>query len=74
MDFIAYAKANAQPMLTDSVSQCLNSAYVDLRKVGSGCGQITDYPRQSGGLIRLAETHAKMRLSASVELPDVEEA
>lgn len=44
MDFIAYAKANAQPMLTDSVSQCLNSAYVDLRKVGSGRGQITDSP------------------------------
>ena len=32
-DYIAYAKANFQPTLTDSASQRLISAYVDMRKV-----------------------------------------
>ena len=34
-DYIAYTKANFQPTLTDSASQRLISAYVDMRKV---CG------------------------------------
>ena len=32
-DYIAYAKANFQPTLTDAASQRLISAYVDMRKV-----------------------------------------
>ena len=45
-----------------------------MRKVGSGRGQITAYPRQLESLIRLSECHAKMRFSHTVELRDVEEA
>ena len=44
-----------------------------MRKVGSGKGQITAYPRQLESLIRLAEAHAKIRLSDKVEDHDVEE-
>jgi DNA replication licensing factor MCM4 len=47
--------------------------YVEMRKVGSGKGQISAYPRQLESLIRLAEAHAKIRLSDKVDELDVEE-
>lgn len=45
-----------------------------MRQVGNGKGQISAYPRQLESLIRLAEAHAKVRLSDKVEEKDVEEA
>ena len=42
--------------------------------MGSGRGQISAYPRQLESLIRLAEAHARMRLSETVEVEDVQEA
>ncbi len=45
-----------------------------MREVGNRHGRITAYPRQLESLIRLAEAHARMRLSHNVELIDVEEA
>lgn len=45
-----------------------------MRKVGSGKGMVSAYPRQLESLIRLAEAHAKVRFSAKVETIDVEEA
>ena len=48
--------------------------HVDMRKIGSGRGTVTAYPRQLESLIRLSEAHAKMRFSQSVELVDVVEA
>lgn len=73
-DYLAYAKEYIQPKLSDDASQKLISAYVDMRKVGSGRGQITAYPRQLESLIRLSESHAKVRLSTMVEVSDVDEA
>lgn len=49
-------------------------AYVDMRKIGSGRGMVSAYPRQLESLIRLAEAHAKVRFSEKVETIDVEEA
>ncbi|KAJ8682054.1 hypothetical protein QAD02_017846 [Eretmocerus hayati] len=73
-DYITYAKEHVHPTLGEEAQQRLVQAYVDMRRVGSGRGQITAYPRQLESLIRLSEARAKVRLSAVVEIEDVEEA
>ncbi|XP_075216079.1 disc proliferation abnormal [Lycorma delicatula] len=73
-DYIAYAKEHVHPKLTDVASEMLVNTYVAMRKMGSGRGQISAYPRQLESLIRLSEAHAKMRLCDKVEKQDVEEA
>ncbi|OXU23451.1 hypothetical protein TSAR_001635 [Trichomalopsis sarcophagae] len=73
-DYIAYAKEHIHPKLGEEAQQRLVQAYVDMRRVSSGRGQITAYPRQLESLIRLSEAHAKIRLATTVEIEDVEEA
>lgn len=73
-DYIAYTREHFHPKLSEEASQKLVQSYVDMRKVGSGRGQISAYPRQLESLIRLSEAHAKMRWSNEVEIQDVEEA
>ncbi|EDS35571.1 DNA replication licensing factor MCM4 [Culex quinquefasciatus] len=73
-DYMAYAKEHINPILSEEAQQRLIQAYVDMRKVGAGRGQISAYPRQLESLIRLSEAHAKVRLSETVEVVDVEEA
>ena len=73
-DYIAYARTHVQPIINEEAGQYLIEAYVEMRKVGSGRGQVSAYPRQLESLIRLAEAHAKMRLSNNVEVVDVQEA
>lgn len=62
----------------DSNSQtcffCWVFVLTEMRQVGSSRGAVTAYPRQLESLIRLAEAHARMRLSSKVENVDVEEA
>ncbi|XP_069367870.1 DNA replication licensing factor MCM4 isoform X2 [Paralichthys olivaceus] len=73
-DYIAYARTNINPRLSEEAGQALIEAYVDMRKIGSGRGMVSAYPRQLESLIRLAEAHAKVRFSEKVETIDVEEA
>ncbi|XP_066289998.1 DNA replication licensing factor mcm4-A-like [Branchiostoma lanceolatum] len=73
-DYISYARTNIQPKMSEEASQAFIHAYVEARKLGSGHGNVSAYPRQLESLIRLAEAHAKIRFSNIVELVDVEEA
>ncbi|CAG9564191.1 unnamed protein product [Danaus chrysippus] len=73
-DYIAFAKEHVQPVLSEAAQQRLIDSYVDMRRVGSGRGQISAYPRQLESLIRLSEAHARVRLSPTVEVKDVDEA
>ena len=74
-DYIAYARANVHPKLTEQANACLIDKYVELRAESvSSRGRICVYPRNLESLIRLSEAHAKMRLSNEVTLEDVEEA
>ncbi|VDM56887.1 unnamed protein product [Angiostrongylus costaricensis] len=73
-DYIAYAKANIHPKLTDDSAQFIIDKYLFMRKAGAQHGQISAYPRQLESLIRLSEAHAKIRLSETVHIDDVENA
>lgn len=76
--YIQYAKENINPVITAESKTELVRAYVDMRKMGddarSSERRITATTRQLESMIRLAEAHAKMRLSQHVELVDVKEA
>lgn len=73
-DYIAYARNYVHPKLTEEAGKMLIHHYIEMRKIGSGKGHISAYPRQLESLIRLAEAHAKVRLSSLVQAVDVEEA
>ncbi len=77
--YISYARS-LQPVLTDEAVRLLSEGYVNMRKVNgaggsAGAGKtISATTRQLESLIRLSEAHAKMRLSATIEAEDVNEA
>lgn len=73
-DYIAYARANINPILTMEAFKELQNCYLELRSAGSVKGRITAYPRNLESLIRLSEAHAKLRFSHQVEVVDVFEA
>lgn len=76
--YIQYAKENMNPVLTEDSKTVLVQSYVDMRKLGDDPRalerRITATTRQLESMIRLAEAHAKMRLSQVVEVIDVKEA
>ncbi|WFD22540.1 DNA helicase [Malassezia equina] len=76
--YLSYARANVAPVLTAEASDLLARRYVELRKAGedprSAERRITATTRQLESMIRLAEAHARMRLSTVVTADDVEEA
>lgn len=76
--YISYARSNIQPVLSDEAAQELTDSYVAMRALGQDVRaaekRITATTRQLESMIRLAEAHAKMRLSEVVTRDDVQEA
>ncbi|EAY21962.1 MCM2/3/5 family protein [Trichomonas vaginalis G3] len=70
-EYIAYAKENCLPMLTDKAAKRLEQGYIDMRNAG-GKNVISATTRQLQSCIRIAEAWAKMRLSEIVEEKDVD--
>ncbi|PBP19455.1 cell division control protein 54 [Diplocarpon rosae] len=76
--YISYARTMCQPRISPEASEELVNAYVEMRKLGEDVRaaerRITATTRQLESMIRLAEAHAKMRLSEIVTRDDVKEA
>jgi DNA replication licensing factor MCM4 len=76
--YISYARANIHPTISQPAARELVDAYVEMRRLGQDVRaaekRITATTRQLESMIRLAEAHAKMRLSDTVEASDVREA
>jgi len=76
--YVAYAKLNIFPVLTDEAMQLLADFYVTLRTQTENVEQsgkklpVGATPRQLEGAIRLAEASARSRLSETVDAIDVE--
>ena len=70
--YVAFARKNVKPRLTDDASSRIQDYYIELRKIGMKQGATPITPRQIEGLVRLAEASAKTRLSDLVELKDAE--
>ncbi len=69
--YIAYAKQKIEPRLTDEAVEEIKDYYIKLRNMQtSGEGSIAISARQLQGLVRLAEAHAKSRLSPTVDRED----
>jgi replicative DNA helicase Mcm len=71
--YIAYAKQNIKPLLTEGAVEEIKNYYIKMRHKGSTEGEIRSIPisaRQLEGLVRIAEACAKIRLSKKVSRKD----
>ena len=75
--YIAYAKQNCRPVLTDDAITEIQEFYVKMRNSGGNDDSIKSVPisaRQLEGVIRLAEASAKVRLKKVVDVEDAKRA
>ncbi|VVB78583.1 Minichromosome maintenance protein MCM [uncultured archaeon] len=70
--YVAYAKQRVEPKLTDEAVNEIKDFYIKMRNMSTAgeSGSISISARQLQGLVRLAEAHAKSRLSPTVERED----
>jgi len=66
--YIAYAKTNIFPVMTQEARTVINETYVSIRKSGNGTIPLT--PRNIEAMIRLAEAHARLHLRDEVTEED----
>ncbi len=64
-DYLAYAKRNFNPQLTEEAGAHLIQAYVKMREVGNRHGRITAYPRQLESLSRQGFINHELRIIVS---------
>ena len=73
--YVAYAKRNCYPTMTEEAKGAISDFYVDLRLEGAGeDAPVPVTARKLEALVRLAEASARVRLADSVELADAERA
>lgn len=70
--YIAYAKRNVFPVLSESALERLKNYYVDIRSASRDAVPFT--PRQLEAFVRIAEASARMRLSDVATVEDAERA
>jgi replicative DNA helicase Mcm len=71
--YIAYAKRNIYPVMTEEARDRITKYYLELRKPGEAeSSPIAVTARQLEGLVRLSEASARLRLSERVSIEDVE--
>jgi replicative DNA helicase Mcm len=70
--YVAYAKRNIFPVMTDEALEILKGYYVDFRS--SSEESVTFTPRQLEAFVRLSEASAKLRLSQEVTIDDAKRA
>jgi len=68
--YIAYARKNIYPLLTEEAGKKFSDYYVELR--GGSRETVRATPRQLEALVRLAEASAKIRLSNEVTIEDAD--
>jgi replicative DNA helicase Mcm len=73
--YVAYAKRNCFPTMTEEAKAEIQNFYVDLRAKGTGDdAPVPVTARKLEALVRLAEASARVRLSDTVEKEDAERA
>ncbi|KYK19962.1 hypothetical protein AYK24_04700 [Thermoplasmatales archaeon SG8-52-4] len=70
--YVAYAKRNIFPVMTDEAMEILKGYYVDFRN--SSDDAVTFTPRQLEAFVRLSEASARLRLSQEVTIDDAKKA
>ncbi|KAJ3170456.1 hypothetical protein HK101_011360 [Irineochytrium annulatum] len=76
--YINHAKNRPSPVISEQAGDLLVRNYTEMRSLGRGHygreAVVTATTRQLESMIRLAEAHARMRLSDTVDVADVDEA
>ncbi len=70
--YVAYAKRNVFPVMTEDAIEILQNYYVDFRSSAEGSVPFT--PRQLEAFVRLSEASARIRLSQEVTIEDAKRA
>ena len=72
--YVAFARQNIKPVLTEKASDLILNFYVELRDIGRKSRSFTATPRQLEGLIRLSEAGAKVKLKRTIDEEDAQRA